>query len=325
MTTLFDPSVGGRGGLGAGIEGISNNHAMQQVAFNGANSDMPLTHSSMRAVTVWTEFYGYQNTTDGNVDLGTHRTTATQYGGTVGLDYRPKDGNGAIGIALGMTGTNWDLAQQLGKGQSTAYQVGTYYSRRFFDTYITAGLSYARYSTSTDRTVNLNGANLYHADFVSNSVAARAEAGHSFHTDIGLITPFANFQADDIGVPHYAEKTVAGSSNYALTYTGKQHYDYASEAGIGWNALIDKLTDIHARAGWLHDYAGGLNDTATFSSFGANTSFLVDGASPPRDAGHVVLGISHNESNVVLALNGEAAIAPHATSYGGTASISYRW
>ncbi|HTW33290.1 MAG TPA: autotransporter-associated beta strand repeat-containing protein, partial [Rhizomicrobium sp.] len=324
MSTLFDPSVGGRGGLGAGIEGISDNHAMQQVAFNGPNSDMPYQHPSLRAVTIWTDFYGFENTTDADESLGTHRTTATQFGGTVGLDYRPKHGDGAIGIAFGMTGNSWDLSDQLGKGEATAYQVGTYYSRRFFDTYLTAGLSYARYSTTTDRTVNLSGANLYHADFVSNSVAARAEAGHVFHTDIGLVTPYANFQGDDIGVPHYSEDTQSGSPSYALTYTGKQHYDYTSEAGVGWNALIDRLTDIHARAGWLHDYAGGLNDTATFSAFNG-ASFLVDGASPPKNAAHVLLGLSHDESNVVLALNGEAAIAGNSTSYGGTASISYRW
>jgi fibronectin-binding autotransporter adhesin len=326
MTTLFDPSVGGRGGLGAGIDGISDNHAMQQVAFNGANSDMPYEHPSQRAVTLWTNFYGYQNTTDADESLGTHRTTATQFGGEVGLDYRPKHGDGAIGIAVGMTGNTWDLSDQLGKGAATAYEVGTYYSRRFFDTYLTAGLSYARYSTSTDRTVTVvpGSANLYHADFVSNAVAARAEAGHSFHTDIGRITPYANFQADDIGVPHYSEQTQAGSPSYALSYTGKQHYDYASEAGVGWNALIDAVTDIHARTGWLHDYAGGLSDTATFSAFNGS-SFLVDGASPPKNAAHVLLGISHDESNVVLALNAEAAVGGNSTTYGGTASIAFRW
>ena len=324
MDTLFDPSIGGRGGLGAGTDGITDRHALEQVAFNGANSDMPYQHPSFRAVTVWTNFYGGENTTDANTSLGTHRTSATQFGGTVGLDYRSKRGDGAIGIALGMTGNSWDLADQLGKGQSTAYQVGAYYSRSFSNTYLTAGLSYARYSTSTDRTVNLGGANLYHADFVSNSIAARAEAGHTFHTDIGRITPYARFQADDIGVPHYAETTQSGSPSYALSYTGKQHYDYTTEFGTAWNTLLGPVTDLHARVGWLHDYAGGLSDIATFSEFNG-ASFTVDGASPPRDAAHVVLGLAHNVNNVVFSLNGEAALAGTSTSYGGTASIAVKW
>lgn len=324
MSTLFDPSIGGRGGLSSGADGITDAKVLEQVAFNGPNSDIPYQRPSLRAVTVWSNFYGYDSTTDGNTSLGTHRTTATQYGGTVGLDYRPKSGDGAIGIAVGMSGNSWNLAEQLGTGEATAYQIGTYYSRRFANTYITAGLSYARYSVSTDRTVNLGGENLYHADFVSNSIAARAESGHTFYTDIGLLTPFARFQAADIGVPHYAEQTEAGSSSYALSYTGKQHYDYSSEAGFSWNTLIGQLTDLHARLGWLHDYSGGLNDTATFSSFNG-ASFTVDGAAPPRDAGHFVLGIDHNVNNVVFTLNAETAIAGNATIYGGTAAIAYRW
>ena len=324
MNTLFDPSIGGRGGLGAGTDGITDSKQLEQLAFNGSNSDVPYQHPSLRAVTVWTNAYGSENTTDANTSLGSHRTTSSQYGGTVGLDYRSKHGDGAIGIAAGMSGNTWDLSQQLGKGEATAYQIGTYYSRRFWDTYFTAGLSYARYSASTDRTVNLGGANLYHADFVSNALAARAEAGHVFHTDIGLITPYARFQADDIGVPHYTEQTQAGSPAYALTYTGKQHYDYTTELGAGWNTLLGRWTDLHARVGWLHDYAGGLSDIATFSEFNG-ASFQVDGASPPRDAAHVVLGIAHNVNNVVLSLNGEAALAGTSTSYGGTASIAYRW
>jgi autotransporter-associated beta strand protein len=324
MNTLFDPSIGGRGGLGGGTDGITDNKQHEQLAFNGANSDAPYHIPSLRAVTVWTSAYGYQDTTDANLNLGTHRTTSSQYGGTVGLDYRPKSGDGSLGIAVGMSGNTWNLAQQLGKGEATAYQVGAYYSRRFWDTYFTGGLSYARYSATTDRTVNLGGANLYHADFVSNALAARAEAGHVFHTDIGLITPFARFQADDIGVPHYSEQTQVGSPAYALTYTGKQHYDYTTELGTAWNTLIGPLTDLHARVGWLHDYAGGLNDIATFSEFNG-ASFTVDGASPPRDAAHIVLGIAHNVNNVVFSLNGETALAGTSTTYGGTASIAYRW
>jgi fibronectin-binding autotransporter adhesin len=324
MNTLFDPSVGGRGGLGAGTDGITDNKQLEQLAFNGSNSDVPYQHPSLRAVTIWTSAYGYQDTTDANVDLGTHRTTASQYGGTVGLDYRPKHGDGSLGIAVGMSGNTWNVSDQLGKGEATAYQIGAYYSRRFWDTYFTGGLSYARYSASTDRTVNLGGENLYHADFVSNAVAARAEAGHVFHTDIGLLTPFARFQADDIGVPHYSEQTQAGSAAYALSYTGKQHYDYTTEVGAGWNTLLGQWTDLHARVGWLHDYAGGLSDIATFSEFNG-ASFTVDGASPPRDAAHIVLGIAHNVNNVVLSLNGETALAGTSTTYGGTASIAYRW
>ena len=324
MNTLFDPSIGARGGLGAGTDGITDSKQLEQLAFNGSNSDVPYQHPSFRAVTVWSNAYGSENTTDANTSLGSHRTTSSQYGGTVGLDYRSKHGDGAIGIAVGMSGNTWKLSNQLGKGEATAYQIGTYYSRRFLDTYITGGLSYARYSATTDRTVNLGGANLYHADFVSNAVAARAEAGHVFHTDIGLITPFARFQADDIGVPHYTEQTRAGSPAYALTYTGKQHYDYTSELGTSWNTLLGRWTDLHARVGWLHDYAGGLSDIATFSEFNG-ASFQVDGASPPRDAAHVVLGIAHNVNNVVLSLNAEAAFAGTSTSYGGTASIAYRW
>jgi uncharacterized protein with beta-barrel porin domain len=285
---------------------------------------MPYQHPSLRALTVWTDFYGYQDTTDGDLALGTHRTTATQFGGSVGLDYRPKSGNGAIGLAVGVSGNNWDLAQQLGKGTATAYELGGYYSRRFWDNYLTAGVSFAHYSATTDRTLDLNGTNLYHADFDGNSFAARAEFGHPFLTDMGIVTPFARFQAADIGVPQYAESTVAGSPAYALSYTSKQHYDYSSELGGAWNTLIGPMTDLHARLGWLHDYAGGLSDTATFSQFNGAT-FTVDGASPPKNAAHILFGIEHSLKNVTFNVNAEGAVGGSASSFGGTASVSYRW
>ena len=181
---------------------------------------------------------------------------------------------------------------------------------------------------TTERTLSFGGANLYHGSFTASSFAGRFEGGHTFVVGANLLTPYVRFQAIDLGLPNFKETTLSGSSAFALSYTRKQFFDYSSELGgtwsRAWNWPAGSRTELHARLGWLHDYAGEIANTVTFSAF-SGASFLVKGAALAKDAAHINLGVDHTIGNFAVALNAESAVSRNAQSYGGSLSVSYRW
>jgi uncharacterized protein with beta-barrel porin domain len=256
----------------------------------------------------------------------------------VGLDYRPWNGTGALGIALGVDGQKWDVAQDNGSGDVTSLQAGAYFSRRFGHTYFSSGFSYSYHRVGLDRVINAslftgNASDLYgyHAKFYAQSLSGRTEVGHVFDIDHGQLTPFIRFEAQDLGLPDYSETVTSGgaaATPFALTYSRLHHFDYDSELGLGWTALLqaqnETSTDAHVRLGWLHDYARGLTGAAQFSSF-AGSNFTVYGVGLPKDAADVVLGIEHYTGSIALTLNAQGQFAAKGESYGGNAALSYRW
>jgi autotransporter-associated beta strand protein len=332
LDRLLDPMVGGRPGLafGTGMSQVSQAGAYEQLADNAPDSELPVENNSLRGVRLWADGFGFQNTTDADAKLGTHKTSATEMGGELGVNYTPEYGNGALGLAAGVNDNRWSLASQLGKGQATAYQVGAYYSRGFDNNYFSAAFSYAFYNASTLRTLNLGGINVYHAAFDAQSEAGSFEFGHVFDTDDnnGHLGPYLRLAADDLGIGKYSETTVSGNPNFGLSYVGKQHFDYTTELGGFYRTLLDQESDsatvLNTRLGWLHDFDHSLKNTATFTAF-PGASFTVNGAPPPADSAHLMLGIEHDMNQFALSLSGEGAFSGSAKSYGGTASVSYRW
>ena len=324
---LVDPSVGGRSGLGGGYA-IADMQRGEQLAYNGPDGSIPYEYPDARRFSVWGSVQGGHDQSDGKTMIGTNRLSATQFGGEVGVNYTPYRGNGAIGLAVGYDKGDWNLAHELGKGSAKATEVGVYYSRLFGQNYFAAAFSYAHYDVTTERTLSFGGANLYHGSFTASSLSGRIEGGHTFTAGANLLTPYVRFQAIDLGLPNFKETTLSGSSAFALSYTRKQFFDYSSELGgtwsRAWNWPSGSRTELHARLGWLHDYAGEIANTVTFSAF-SGASFLVKGAALAKDAAHVNLGFDHNVGNFALALNAESALSGTAQSYGGSLSVSYRW
>ncbi|MEI9995617.1 MAG: autotransporter-associated beta strand repeat-containing protein [Rhizomicrobium sp.] len=326
LGTMLDPAVGGRGGLGnpGGALTLADNESFDQLASNG---DAPYQRANRRALMLWGAFHGGVAKSGADPLAGSHNSNETAYAGDIGLDFTPRSGNAAVGIAVDFGQQNWSLSQDLGKGRASGIQAGAYYSRRFGSErkfYFDAAASYGHFDVKTDRTVVFGGTNAYHADFTAQDIAARFEFGRTFETSDGLLTPYLRWQGSDIGMPTYAESTVAGSSAYALTYTSRHHFDYSSEIGSSWDQRVAEATDLHARLGWVHDYADGIQDVATFSAF-SGASFTVTGAAPARDAGHISLGVQHDTDNVSLSLKADALVGAQSQSYGGTAAVSIKW
>lgn len=323
---MLDPSVGGRGGVGDGGLNLAANAPVTRLAYNGPAGRTPIEQRS--GLTAWGAFHGARNSSNADPLLGTHSSSATTLGGTLGLNYSPRNNGGAVGLVLGIDQLDWKLASVLGKGHAQAAQAGVYYSRKFGANYFAAAFSYAHYNVTTDRTLIFGGTNTYHAKFDASDIAGRFEFGRVFHTGEDTLTPYVLFQAQDFGTPDYAETTTAGSPLFALAYTARHRFDYLSELGSAWNTVLqqsnDSVTALQARLGWQHNYAERLFDTATFTGF-AGASFTVYGAPPPRDAGHLKLGVEHDFDNITLTLNADSTLSGTAQNYGGTASMSFRW
>jgi len=326
LATMLDASIGGREGLGnpGGALKIADNGGFDRLASNG---DAPHQRPNHEALTLWGDFHGGVAKTAGDPLIGSHDSNETSYAGDIGLDYTPRSGNGAIGLAIGYGHQSWKLSEDLGRGEANGLQVGAYYSRRFGSErafYFDAAASYGHFDVTTDRTVVFGGTNAYHAGFTAQSAAARFEFGRSFVTSDGIVTPYLRWQALDVGTPRYDETTVTGSPSYALSYTGRHHFDYTSELGGSWDVSIGQDTDLHSRLGWVHDYADGVGDVAMFSAF-PGASFTVSGAAPARDMAHIGLGIEHDEDNVALTLKADGLVNGLSQSYGGTAAVAIKW
>jgi autotransporter-associated beta strand protein len=312
--TLLDPSAGGRYGLAGG-------NGMRLLPGDGQRSH--------QALSLWSTIYGDRHELSGAADQGSHHVAGTDLGVIVGIDYRSVNGKGAMGFAAGWNQQNWKLSNALGVGHTTDYQFGVYYSREFDSNYLALALAYAGYYATAVRHVAYNGDNVYGTDFNASGEALRAEFGHMFELENSVLTPYVLFQVQDLGMPDYAETVIAGSPDFALSHTTKQQFDYRTELGSAWDRLLETNSDstlsLHAKLGWLHNYSNLIVDQMTFSAF-SGSDFKVFGASPPKDAAHLKLGLERKAGAFVLSFDTDGTYAgSNANSYGGSLSAAFRW
>ncbi len=276
---------------------------------------------------LWGNIGGAANDASANAKLGTHATNAGTYGGVVGLGYRAPDDRATIGLALGYSDIDWTLADTLGKGRAVAYQGGVYGAIMYRQAYISAQAMIASYAVTTTRTVSFGGTNIYQGKVSSNSDGIRLELGRRFAMDAGWLSPYLSGSIAQLDTPLYSETTLAGSSTFALNYASAAHTDTTSELGAaydsGFGSTSGELLTLHARLGWLHDYAAGIRDSATFSGF-TTTGFTVYGASPSKDAAHLVFGVEQDWDGLALTLDAQGLLGKSSRSFGGNAGIAYR-
>lgn len=331
MTTFMDtvdsaPTIGGSGGAAE----LANRYDYVQVADNGPIGGMfagPAPNEG--GFDLWGTAHGTYNTSDASASLGTHATTGTDFGAVLGLGLRARSGHALVGLALGYDDLSWNLAQQLGKGHATAFQGAVYTSLLFGETYFGATGSFGSYQATTNRSFTFNStANSYSAKVTANDTAAHIELGQRFGNDIGWFMPYIDGGIQELHTPAYSESTNAGSPNFALSFAKKAHTDVTGEIGAEYDSTFGDTrvdpTVLHARLGWLHDFAAGISDSATFVGFPGAT-FTVHGAPPSKDAAHALLGIEQDYGGLVLTFNADGLVGTSSRSIGGDAGIAYRW
>jgi uncharacterized protein with beta-barrel porin domain len=272
---------------------------------------------------VWASGYGGTTNTEGDVSVGSHDRSANIWGVAAGFDQHVT-AQTTVGVAFGGGGTNFALADDLGGGNSRMLQAALYARTNFDAAYLTGSVAYAYHDVSTERFVTM-GAGDYASDFSANDIGGRLETGYR----LGWLIPYAAVEADALYTPAYAERTVSGSSSFALQYDANTATDARTELGVRLEQTIafhdGNWLSLRARAAWAHDYGSASTMVAGFQQLPGPT-FTVEGARADADSVLLSAGAEFGFRNG-FAIGGsfDSEFADNSQTYSGTGRISYRW
>jgi autotransporter-associated beta strand protein len=341
MTLMTDPFSAGRGfdapgAMGFAEEGDATDSATVRKR-SGSERDAfgMMARAAPRAATfearwnVWAAGFGGSQTTDGNVALGSNRSTSRVYGVAAGADYWLSPATVA-GFALAGGGTSFSVAAG-GSGRSDLFQAGAFIRHMVGSAYVIATAAYGWQDITTDRRVTIAGADQLHARFNANSFAGRFEAGNRFVIPwlggMGAI-PYAAAQVTNIVLPAYAESVVSGANTFALSYASKTVTAPRSELGLRTDksyAVGDALLTLRGRAAWAHDFNTDRAASATFQALPGG-SFVVNGAAAAHDAALATASAEMKFiSGISLAVTFEGEFSEVTRSYAGKGVVRYIW
>ncbi|MDB5575021.1 MAG: autotransporter protein, partial [Bradyrhizobium sp.] len=342
LNLLLDPSVAGRAGGFATGGGASPFADEEALAFGGKRRATPserdayamakkapslLAAQPASSWSVWGAAYGGSASIDGNAAVGSQDTTARVYGILAGADYKVSP-NTLLGFALGGGGTNYSLANAMGRGSSDLFQAGAFARHNFGPAYISAALAYGWHDVTTNRTVALAGVDQLQGRFRAETFSARFEGGYRFATPFVGITPYAAAQAISFQLPGYAEQSLVGNGQFALNYTSQTTTATRTELGLRGDksiAMRDAVLTLRSRAAWAHDYNPDRAVTAVFQTL-PGASFVVNGARANPDAALVSAGAEIKWlSGFSLMGTFEGEFSGNVTSYAGKGVARYTW
>jgi uncharacterized protein with beta-barrel porin domain len=288
-----------------------------------------------RRWSIWAAGYGGQNNTNGDLGIGRHDRTASNYGYVTGLDYLVTPYT-TVGFALGGGGTNFGLSDSLGGGHSDMFQAAVYSVTRYNAAYVSAALAYAWHRVSTDRTVL--GTDRLTAAFSGQDFGGRIEGGYRFAIPgvqgIGQFgfTPYAAGQVQTFRTPSYTEtgaSAFGGPSDFILAYDARKTTTLRTELGawFDWTVPLDLSTSValRGRAAWAHDRWDDPSINATFVTL-PGSGFAVTGALPARDLMLASAGAEvYFWKNFSFAGWFDGEFAQNGQKYTGNGRLRYTW
>ncbi|MGB7079907.1 MAG: autotransporter domain-containing protein [Xanthobacteraceae bacterium] len=339
LNLMLDPSSGGGiSGGGGGVSGGALGFAPEQdatlpsevvLAYNAMLTKAPPKPQSFeQRWTAWGSAFGGTSRTDGDPVVGSNTVNAGDYGYAGGADYRVSRDT-VLGFALAGGGTNWNLAQGLGSGRSDALQAGIYAKTHSGPAYLSAALAFANNWFTTNRTSALG--DQLQAKFQGQSYGGRIEAGYRYGlpaaNGLAGLTPYAAVQAQVFHTPSYTETDLTGGG-FGLAFNAMSGTDTRSELG----ARADDLTMLgamrlilRARLAWAHDWISNPALTAAFQVL-PGSSFVVNGAAPPKDSALTTLGAElRMTENWSLLGKFDGQFGNGAQTYGGAGTLRYTW
>jgi autotransporter-associated beta strand protein len=275
---------------------------------------------------VWAAGYGGSQSTSGDANLGSNKTTSNVFGSAVGADYRFSP-NTVAGFALAGGGTHFNVANN-GSGNSDLFQAGAYLRHTEGAAFIAAALAYGWQDVTTNRTVTAFGIDSLRANFKTNAISGRLEGGYRVATAVGDITPYAAGQFTTYRLPSYMEQVAFGAGTFALNYNGKDVTATRSELGMKAEKampMTDATLMLRGRLAWAHDFNTDRNVQATFQSL-PGSAFVVNGASPAADTALTTVSAETIWRNGWAAsLTADAQLSDTTHSYSGKGVVRYNW
>jgi uncharacterized protein with beta-barrel porin domain len=279
---------------------------------------------------IWGSAYGSQTQVTSDI-AGLHDRSGRSYGFAAGIDYRLFP-NTIVGFALGGGGTSYGLAAGLGGGRSDMFQAALYASTRFDAAYVSVALAYAWHDVTTEQYLSVAGSDYLTANFKTNNVGGRIEAGYrfavpSYYMIPGFgITPYVAGQGQAYFTPAYQENA---TSQFARAYGAQTSTGYRTEAGVWFDTtrpFVDNtLLTLRSRVGYAHDEYSNPRLASSFVAL-PGSDFTVTGISLPRDLVLASAGAEvrfRNGISVGAQFDGE--FSDRSTRYGGSGRVRYSW
>jgi len=331
MGALVDSSPEGRGVSIAPAPGSFASYAAYGSGKAGArkDADLPTRTAVLTADpdawrwSVWGSGFGGAQFTGADASAGTAANTNRVYGAAAGADYKLTPSTIA-GFALAGGATSFNT-YGLGSGKSDLFQAGLFLRQQFGQGYLSAGLAYGWQDVTTDRSV---AGERLEAQFNVNSWSGRLEAGHRFALGPAALTPYAAAQFTAIALPDYAERALAGTSLFALSYASRDVTTTRSELGLRADAsfsLAGLPLSLRGGVAWVHNFDTANNTIASFQSLPGAT-FLVSGAALDRNALRTTATAELDLKNgLSIAATFDGEFGENSRSLGGKGAIRYRW
>jgi T5SS/PEP-CTERM-associated repeat protein/autotransporter-associated beta strand protein len=261
---MLDPFSYGTGG-GSGALGFAPDRQASLPA------DVALAYASLLKApppktfapgwTSWASGFGGTANSKGDPIIGSSNVTTGTYGYAAGLDYHYSPDT-VLGFSLAGGGTNWNLAQGLGKGRSDAFLAGAYGVTHAGPAYLAGALAFANNWFTTNRTAAL--ADQLSASFQGQSYAVQLEGGYRFaappSNGAAGVTPYEAIQTQNFHTPGYSEIDPSGGG-FGLSYNAMNATDTRSELGGRFDALTAwgaMPVQLRARLAWAHDWSATL-------------------------------------------------------------------
>jgi autotransporter-associated beta strand protein/T5SS/PEP-CTERM-associated repeat protein len=328
---MLDPFAYGAGGGGGGALGFAPDREASlppdiALAYAGLLKAPPKTFAPHW--TAWASGFGGTANSKGDPTIGSNNVTTGTYGTAAGLDYHYSPDT-VLGFSLAGGGTNWNLAQGLGKGRSDAFLAGAYGVTHAGPAYLAGALAFANNWFTTNRTAAL--ADQLSASFQGQSYAVRIEGGYRFAAPMSNgaagVTPYGAIQAQNFHTPGYSEVDLTGGG-FGLSYNALNATDTRSELGGRFDALTAwgaMPVQLRARVAWAHDWVGNPALSAAFQAL-PGASFVVNGAPVPHDSALTSVGAEmHLTSQWTLLGKFDGEFASRAQTYAGTGTLRYAW
>jgi uncharacterized protein with beta-barrel porin domain len=273
-----------------------------------------------------------------NAEPGTAAPAAQQgvLGGAFGGDYRLGP-NTLLGIAVGLSDSNYSVGATGASGRATGFHVGLYGTQEWMGFYLNAAATYSRFDGNNTRVIaGVGTTETAKSNVIANQLAGRVEIGRPIvlnpeEPSRYSFTPFAALQPVQLWTPGYSETSVTASGApgvFALSYQPQSTTSLPLYLGVQFDAATEiKSRPVSAwlRAAWVHEFLPNRNVTAGFAILPGAT-FTVDGAKAAYNAARIDMGVKYavGEQTFLFA-NGGAELSDRGQTIGGTIGLRFVW
>ncbi len=284
----------------------------------------------------WGTAFGGAQWLNADPVTGSNATQQTIAGGAFGGDYRVGPQT-LLGIAVGLSDSNYWVGATGANGRATGVHVGLYGQHDWQSVYVNAAMAYSRFDGSAIRPIagigNTETAKSY---AISSLLAGRAEIGRpfevaQFESGVLALTPFAAVQPAVLWTPAIAESSVTATGApgvFALNYQAQSIGSLPTFLGV----QLDARTELQSRpltgwlrASWVHEFLTSRSVTAGFTVL-PGSSFTVDGARAASDAARFDFGVKYAVgTQTSLFANGNVELSNRGQTLAGTVGLRISW